>query len=259
MRKEAAASKQRGRVFSLFYFLLGLFFLICGLLPLVVTKTFHYGALPLWGLTVLFWGNLFVFRWLHKNKKKKLAALLHSALWFVIAVIVFFCGTISYFASYEGAPFEPDTVVVLGHRVAGGHPSTMLKGRLDEAFGYLTEHPDAVCVVTGGVESGYDYTQAQIMKAYLVDRGLASERIYLEDRSINTQENLQFAAQIINANGLSYSIAVATDGFHQWRAYLYANESGLNDCLALSSQTPWALIPCYMAREFFAILKAALI
>ena len=47
----------------------------------------------------------------------------------------------------------PGTVVLLGCQVYNGKPSMMLQGRIEAAYAYLTAHPDAVCVTTGGLDS----------------------------------------------------------------------------------------------------------
>ena len=44
----------------------------------------------------------------------------------------------------------PETVVLLGCQVYNGRPSMMLQNRIEAAYEYLTAHPDAVCVTTGG-------------------------------------------------------------------------------------------------------------
>ena len=53
----------------------------------------------------------------------------------------------------------PEYVVVLGAQIHGSRPSRTLRERLDKAAGYLEEHPEAFCVVTGG--QGADETQTE--------------------------------------------------------------------------------------------------
>ena len=53
------------------------------------------------------------------------------------------------------------TVVVLGCQVfPDGHPSLMLRGRINAAYDYLTAHPDALCVASGGQNGSEPISEA---------------------------------------------------------------------------------------------------
>ena len=133
----------------------------------------------------------------------------------------------------------------------------MLRYRLDAAERYLKAHPDAAAVVSGGRSPTEIYSEAEVMKNELVKRGIDASKIYLEDRSANTEENIRFSEQIISENKLPEQTAIATDSFHQLRAAVYANRAGLSPA-PLSAKTPWGLLPSYWVREFFALAKAIL-
>ena len=57
----------------------------------------------------------------------------------------------------------PEFVVVLGAQVQGDQPSLTLKKRLDLALEYLTGHPQASVVVSGGQGADEAYTEASVM------------------------------------------------------------------------------------------------
>lgn len=78
----------------------------------------------------------------------------------------------------------PCTVIVLGCQVLeDGRPSLMLQKRIDAAYGYLSAHPDAACVASGGLDDSETVTEAQCIRSTLVSMGIDEGRIYLEDRS----------------------------------------------------------------------------
>ena len=134
----------------------------------------------------------------------------------------------------------------------------MLARRLEAARLYLEAHPDAPVVVSGGYEERAGTSEAAVMAAWLVERGIDPARIHLEDHSHSTEENLAFSAEIIGREGLPRALAVATDGFHQYRAAIYARKNGLA-AAALPAGTPWGLFPSYWVRDIFGNLKALIL
>lgn len=145
------------------------------------------------------------------------------------------------------------TLVVLGCQVRGNQPSLMLRHRLDAAYDYLTEHEEINVVVSGG--QGYDeaVSEAQCMHDYLVSRGIDSGRIYIEDKSSDTNENIEFSKRIIEQNGLYSDITIVTDGFHQYRADVFAKRHNLR-AYNISAKTQIWLVPTYWVREWFGIV-----
>ena len=144
--------------------------------------------------------------------------------------------------------------VVLGCQVfPDGHPSLMLRGRINAAYDYLSAHPDAVCVASGGMDDSEPITEAQCIRDTLVSMGIDPGRIYMEDRSRSTEENLAFSAEIIRANGLPADVAIASDNFHQLRGAIWAERSGLTP-YAIGCASPWFLTAGYWTRETAALL-----
>ena len=90
------------------------------------------------------------------------------------------------------------------------------------------------------------------MKAPLL-RCIAPERILLEDQSASTEENLAFSAALLREKGLSTDVAIASDNFHQLRAAIWAQRSGLTPH-SDGCASPWFLTAGYWARETAALL-----
>lgn len=149
---------------------------------------------------------------------------------------------------------EPGAVIVLGCQVRGETPSTMLARRLDAALETLSEHPNAVCVVSGGKGSGEDISEAEAMRRYLVERGIPDERIILEDRSVDTRGNIRFSAELLKERGID-SAVIVTNEFHQYRADIYARRNGLT-AGHHSGKTPLYNLPNYWVREWAALYDA---
>lgn len=153
---------------------------------------------------------------------------------------------------------DSDTVIVLGCQIKGERPSKMLRQRLDKAYAYLKENPDAVAIMSGGQGPDEVMPEAEAMFNYLVAKGVDPHRLYVEPDSHNTEQNMEYSAEIIKKEGLDTNVVVITQSFHQYRASLYAKEAGLN-AYALNCKTNPGTLPTYWLREMFAIVKMYLV
>lgn len=95
---------------------------------------------------------------------------------------------------------EQLTVMIFGCYVRGEEPGRTLTTRLDAALSLLKRYPNADCIVSGGQGSNEAISEAEAMRRYLVSRGIAEERITLEDRSKNTSENLEYTFAILTGS-----------------------------------------------------------
>ncbi len=152
----------------------------------------------------------------------------------------------------HAVPQEENVLVVLGCKVKNGGPSLMLRHRLEAACAYLTEHPDVPVIVCGGQGADEAISEAQCMYEYLIDKGIAPERIYMEDTSTSTIENLRNAQIILEEQNWGCRITIVTDGFHQLRASMIARTLDLQTD-HVSAYTSWYLVPTYWVREWFGI------
>ena len=153
-------------------------------------------------------------------------------------------------------PREGATVIVLGSKIYGDKPSRMMRQRLDAAADRLEADPTAHCVVTGGLGPGETYTEAYVMKKYLVEvRGIHPDRIACEDTATDTHENVHLSMDIIRQRGWSTDVAVATQVFHQYRARRLAFGAGATDVGGAACLSPVHLMFYYWVRECAAICR----
>ncbi len=229
----------------------------------MVSFFFNFGSVV--GMTLgalLFFAGLFMHKiksFIVKNiKKGHFKVLLFLFCILVCAVLVyslFLIGNITAAAFFADDAPEDATVVVLGCQVrASGNPSKTLRQRLDCAYEYLLENKDAVCIVSGGKGPDEPVAEAEAMYDYLVEKGIAPERIYKEANSHNTNENMEYTAKIIEEEGFSRNIVAITNSFHQYRAARYAAHHGLT-AYPENSKTDTFAYPTYLVRELFAIIK----
>lgn len=234
---------------------IGFVFLLCGTAPL-----FFFGRLNSGGCALLLFGLLTLalsLFWLVLREHRALRIAGNILAGFLA---VCFCAALLLSAwmirsAYGNAPRagESGTVVVLGCAVYGDRPSLMLANRLDAAADYLQAHPDAPVIVSGGKGADEPYSEAYVMERYLLDRGIEADRIYREERSTDTGENIAYSAELIRAEELPPALFVVTDGFHQLRAHLHATRLGLT-ARAIPCKAEIALLPEYWVREILGVL-----
>ena len=186
-----------------------------------------------------------------KQQKKWLYRGIFSVL-LLIAILVM-TESICMIWSATNSPDKNATVVVLGCRVYGEVPSLSLVERLDAAYEYLVEKEDAICILSGGQGAGENISEAECMYRYLTERGIAKERLYKEENSTSTRENLLYSKELIEKHGLSQEIAIVTSEYHQYRAGQIAKSLDL-EYGAISGHTVFWLFPTYYVRELYAIL-----
>lgn len=175
----------------------------------------------------------------------------------VFVLVLGWCGflTVQINSAQTNREIPPGTTVaVLGARVlTGGEPSASLRTRLDAAIVQLEKDPSARCIVTGGKGADEPITEAQASKDYLVKMGIDSSRIYLEDKSVNTKENMMYSRQITKEKALGDELCIATQGFHQYRSALLAKDAGFTASYALVAHTNPMLYPGYYGRELLSL------
>lgn len=168
----------------------------------------------------------------------------------VIAVEVFVIGSFRA-EGRDGLRY----VIVLGAQVRDDGPSKALAYRLDRAYDYLTENSDTVCIVSGGQGYNEPVSEASAMKEYLVQRGIAEERILEEDKSTNTNENIILSRKLINEEGDGSDIGIITNNFHVFRAVSIAKKQGLTGVCGIAAPSDKTYLLNNTFREFFGVAK----
>ena len=150
-------------------------------------------------------------------------------------------------------PPENATAIVLGCKVNGTKPSTVLSERIDAAYRYLQENPGAVCVLSGGRGKDERISEAECMLRELTGKGIAPERLLLEDASTDTRENLEYSMALLRERGLEGPVTIVTSEFHAYRAGRTAERLGIT-AYSTPSRTFFLYLPTFYVRELYGIL-----
>ncbi len=174
---------------------------------------------------------------------------------FCVMIAVFV--TIRMIAVLKKKPEGDETLIILGCEIMGEKPSLMQIERLEAARKYLEKYPSAPVICSGGQGKNEKISEALAMKKWLCDHGVDERRVFMEDRSTTTLENIRYSKIIMEQNHLNMKAAVCTNEFHLYRAVCMAEKEGLQ-CRALSARTAWWLLPTFYVRELYAIIYHSL-
>lgn len=180
-----------------------------------------------------------------------------------IAYRVLFCIFLAIFIFVEAkiiqamsAPKKSDLeyVIVLGAGVNGTVPKNPLRVRIERAAEYMSENEDTILIASGGQGSGENISEAECIRSILVGKyGIDNERIILEDRSTDTEENFKYSYEIINDPDAS--VGVITNGFHELRALSIAKRTGFTNAYSVPAVTLYPVGIHYVVREFFGMIE----
>lgn len=145
------------------------------------------------------------------------------------AVILFFCGRVVIGGLISTA--EPaNYAIVLGMALQDGKPTKDLISRLDTAQQYLKAAPEAVLILTGGNPDASGRTEAEVMRQLLAERGVAADRMLLEDQAETTKENFKNTARMLPSND---PVVLISSDYHMDRAVGTAKSAGFTRVLRL--------------------------
>lgn len=142
----------------------------------------------------------------------------------VLTAVLVFAGLEVYIAVHSRTQImgQPQTMVIFGCQMKQDGPSVLLRDRLDTALTYLEGHPDMTVIVTGGKGDDEHQSEAQGMYDYLTAHGVDGKRIYKEDQSRNTWQNVNYTLDLMEKEGmeLTQDVVLVSNGFHLSRIQL---------------------------------------
>ena len=152
-----------------------------------------------------------------------------------------------------------DYMIILGAKVNGTVPSKTLRARVMSAIPYLKENPYTKVIVSGGQGKDEQVTEAFAMKELLLGQGIESQRIIMEEQSINTVQNIRFSKELMlqdTKKGIDETkVLIVTSDFHIFRGISIAKKQGLTQVSGCPSKSDPILMVHYYIREFFAVVK----
>ena len=156
----------------------------------------------------------------------------------------------------EKIDFRADGILVLGAGVrSDGSPSNMLQDRLLTAL-ELYKSGKCETILVSGDHGSVDYDEVNVMKNFLIERGVPSERVFMDHAGFSTYDSLCRAKKVFGAEKL----IVVTQKYHAYRSLMIGRHLGI-DCIAFSApilssdMARYSKQSWYSFRESFARCK----
>lgn len=109
-----------------------------------------------------------------------------------------------------------DAIVVFGAAEYSGHPSPVLRARLDHALELFHQGLAPVIITTGGAAADPKFSEGGVGHDYLMHHGVPERSLIAETQGRDTAESAVRVGVIMRANGLHSCIAVS-DAYHVFR------------------------------------------
>ena len=135
-------------------------------------------------------------------------------------------GFVYYMETHLPEQIESDVIIVLGAQVKeDGTPSVALERRLTAALQSYQEKQQTI-IVCGAQGGNEPRAEGDVMRDWLLARGVAESDVVAETESFNTRENLQNARAIMQERGLTQALVVTSD-YHVARALMLCKQEGI--------------------------------
>ena len=156
-----------------------------------------------------------------------------------------------------------DYIIVLGSGLIGDRVPPLLASRIDKGIAlfhtfHTQEHPVKL-IFTGGQGGDELLPEGIAMAKYAQKRGIDEAHIIIEDKAVNTYENLLFSKQLIDKDlekenkSSKPNIVTVTNNFHVFRSLLWAKKVGVR-CDGAGSKTKFYFWLNALIREFIGVL-----
>jgi uncharacterized SAM-binding protein YcdF (DUF218 family) len=144
-----------------------------------------------------------------------------------------------------------DAIVVLGAAQYNGRPSPVLKARLDHAHDLYKKGFAKAIITTGSYGPDPNFSEAEVGRKYLVQRGVEVTNIVTEQGSGTTYDSIQAASELLKAKGWKTALVVS-DGFHLFRVKTMFADNGI---VAYTSPAPNSPIEVAASQRFWHSLR----
>jgi uncharacterized SAM-binding protein YcdF (DUF218 family) len=157
----------------------------------------------------------------------------------ILTLLLFWAGwmgaVLLWSAFDQARPAE--SIVVLGAAQYDGHPSPVLRARLDHAVDLWNQRMARVMILTGGTGFGDTTSEAAVGRGYIRRHGVPDGSIILENEGRTTRESLQAVSRMLRDRGFRTAIVVS-DPFHMLRLWILSRRFGFTPYTSPTRTSP---------------------
>jgi uncharacterized SAM-binding protein YcdF (DUF218 family) len=145
-----------------------------------------------------------------------------------------------------------DAIVVFGAAEYSGHPSPVLRARLDHAYELFQQHLAPVLITTGGAAADPSFSEGGVGRDYLLRRGIPERDLIAETQGSDTAHSAERIAVIMRTNKMRSCLAVS-DEYHVFRIKKLLQHEGMTVYVAPRSGSR----PHGILQRMIAVLREA--
>ena len=96
------------------------------------------------------------------------------------------------------------------------------------------------------------------MRDYLVAHGISGQQILMEDKALNTVQNIRYSVDLLNEQSIDLrkrKVGIVTNNFHVFRGVSIAKKQGFEQVCGISAGSHPYYLPNNMLREFCGVCK----
>lgn len=150
-----------------------------------------------------------------------------------------------------------DFIIIHGAGLLGGEKVTpLLRKRVDKAIDAFRKstNPAIQLIASGGQGPDEKISEAQAIQNYILETtDIPETAVLLEDRSVNTYQNLLYSKQLGESLVTDPRFLFVTNDYHVFRTSIYAQQIGMKGD-GLGCNTASYYIPSAFLRELVAII-----
>lgn len=143
-----------------------------------------------------------------------------------------------------------DCILILGAGVRGNTPSPMLEDRLLTGIDLYNKNISKKIVVSGDHGKEY-YDEVNVMKNYLIGKGIPSEDIFMDHAGFSTYDSIYRIKEIFKAK----KVIIVTQEYHLYRSLHISKELNLEAKGFAANRREYFGQIKRDIREMFAIIK----
>lgn len=121
---------------------------------------------------------------------------------------------------------EADVAIILGAGTNDGEVTPVFRERIHHGIWLYHNGYVKKLIFTGGYGKGNKQSDSATAKEYACSLGIPETDILIEEKSVITQENINYAKSLMEENNLKTALIVS-DPLHMKRAMLMAKDAGI--------------------------------
>lgn len=175
-------------------------------------------------------------------------------LYFLFTFLMYFFATIANFINLPQRKL--DYVIVLGAGLMGDQVTPLLASRIEKAMKIFAKQQESCQIIMSGGQGDDELvSEAEAMAQYAIERGIDSQRIILENRAVNTYENIECSYALMTKK--EPRVAIVTNYYHLFRALVIAKQQGYA-CIGYGARTKFYYTVNAYLREYIGYLSLTL-